>query len=81
VCAESGGIRIYHGQIGDEILHVHCYCDGREDQYRLFSGLVLFTLVVPPLQPGEVGPYPVWGAWFSSRLPLEGTGHIHIFGS
>jgi hypothetical protein len=32
-----------------------------------------FQLVVPPLQPGLVGPYPVWGTWFSSHLPLEGT--------
>jgi hypothetical protein len=29
---------------------------------------------VPPRQAGVVGPYPVWGIWVSSRLPLEGTG-------
>jgi hypothetical protein len=30
-------------------------------------------LVVAPLQPGVVEPYPVWGRWFSSHLLLEGT--------
>jgi hypothetical protein len=39
---------IYYGQIGDEILHIHCYCEGRKDQYKLFPGLVLFMLVAPP---------------------------------
>jgi hypothetical protein len=37
------------------------------------SGLVLFRLLILTLQPGAVGPYPVWGAWFPSRLPLEET--------
>jgi hypothetical protein len=32
-----------------------------------------FKLVVLPLQPGEVGPYPVRGTYFPSRLLLEGT--------
>jgi hypothetical protein len=32
-----------------------------------------FKLVVPPLQSGALGLYPVRGAWFPSRLPLEGT--------
>jgi hypothetical protein len=33
----------------------------RVEKWRrdLLSGLVLFRLVVPPLQPGVVGPYPV----------------------
>jgi hypothetical protein len=29
--------------------------------------------VVPPLQPGVVGSYPVWGTWFLSRLLRERT--------
>jgi hypothetical protein len=33
-----------------------------------------------PFQPGVVMPYPVWGDWFPSRVLLEGTGHIQIFG-
>jgi hypothetical protein len=37
-------------------------------------GLVLFRLLVPPLQSGVVGSYLVWGIWFSSRLLLQGTG-------
>jgi hypothetical protein len=37
-------------------------------------------LVTPPVQPGVMGPYPVWGVWFSSHLPLEGTGCIQNFG-
>jgi hypothetical protein len=31
-----------------------------------------FKLVVPPLQPGLVGPNPIWGMWFPNDLPLEG---------
>jgi hypothetical protein len=42
----------------------------------LFLGLDIFRLVAPPLQPGVVGPYSVWGIWFSNHLLLEGTGHI-----
>jgi hypothetical protein len=34
----------------------------------LLSGLVLFSLVAPPLQPGVVGLYPVRGVWFSNHL-------------
>jgi hypothetical protein len=71
--------RIYSEQTDGEILPVHGYRDGRVDRYRSFSGLVLFSLVVPLLQLGVVGPYLIWGAWFPSRLPLEGTGHIWIF--
>jgi hypothetical protein len=71
---------IYYGQIGDEILPIHCYCEGRKDQYKLFLGLVLFMLVAPPLLSGVVGPYPVRGAWFPSCLLMEETGHIQIFG-
>jgi hypothetical protein len=69
--------RIYSGQTGGEILHVHNYRDEREDPYRLFVGLILFRLVTPPLGIGVVGPYLVQGgAWFPSRLLLEGTGCI-----
>jgi hypothetical protein len=44
-----------------------------KDWCRLLPGLVLFSLVAPPLQPGVVGAYPVYGTWFPSRLLLEGT--------
>jgi hypothetical protein len=71
--------RIYSGWVGGKILTDRKYCDEREDQYRLFLGLILFKLVVPSLQPGVVGPYLVRGTWFPSRLPLEGTDHIQIF--
>jgi hypothetical protein len=66
--AKSGGIRIYRGQTGDEILPIYCYCDGRVDHYRLFPGLVLFRLVAPPLHQGVVEPYLSRGAWFPSCL-------------
>jgi hypothetical protein len=67
----AGGMRIYSGQTGGEILPVRGYHGGREDWYGLFPGLVLFRLVAPPLQQGVLGPYLVWGAWFLSRLLLE----------
>jgi hypothetical protein len=47
--------------------------------HALLSGLLLFRLVVPPLQLGVVGPYPVWGVWLLSHLLLEGTECIQIF--
>jgi hypothetical protein len=71
--------RIYSGLVGGKILTVRRYCDGREDQYALFPGLVLFRLVTPPLQPGVVGPYPIWDTWFPSRLSLKGTSRIQKF--
>jgi hypothetical protein len=40
--------------------------------------------VAPSLQPGEVGSFLVQGVWFSSHLPLEGTGRdeiMHMFGA
>jgi hypothetical protein len=43
-------------------------------------GLVLFRLATPPHQPRVVGPYPVRGAWFPNRMPLEGTSSIQILG-
>jgi hypothetical protein len=64
--------RIYSGWVGDIILTV---C-----KYRLFMGLILFRLVALPLQPRVLGSYLVWSTWFSSRLPLEGTDRIQIFG-
>jgi hypothetical protein len=42
----------------------------------LLPGLVLSRLVAPPLQPGVVGPYPIQGVWFPSRLLQEGTSRI-----
>jgi hypothetical protein len=47
----------YSAQMGGEILFVHSYRDGREDRYGSGMGLVLFRLVIPPLQLGGVGPY------------------------
>jgi hypothetical protein len=47
----------YSEQTGGEILFVHDYRDGRVDRYGSSKCLVLFRLVVPPLQPGGVGPY------------------------
>jgi hypothetical protein len=50
--------------------------------HGLLLGLILFKLVVPPLQERVVGLYPVQGVWFTSRLLLVGTvisrfiGHI-----
>jgi hypothetical protein len=41
--------------------------------------LVLFRLVVPPVQPGVVESYLVRGARFPSHLLLMGTDCIQIF--
>jgi hypothetical protein len=43
--------RSYSGQTGGEIMFVHGYRYGREDRCGLLTDLVLFSLVVPPLQP------------------------------
>jgi hypothetical protein len=51
-----------------------------EDRYGSLSDLILFRLVTPPLQPGEVVPYLVWGVWFSSCVLLEEIGRTKIFG-
>jgi hypothetical protein len=40
---------------------------------RLLPDLVLFRLVVPPLQPGVVGPFLVRGIGLPSHVSLEGT--------
>jgi hypothetical protein len=53
---------IYNGQTCGEILLARDYRDGREDQYELFSGQILFRLLAHPLQPGVVGPYLLHGA-------------------
>jgi hypothetical protein len=66
--------RSYSRQEGGEILLVCGYHDGREVRYGSGPGLVMFRLVVYPLQPGVLGLYLIWGAWFPSRLPLEKTG-------
>jgi hypothetical protein len=72
-------VRIYNGQTGGEILPVCGYHDGRHVWCILLLDFVLFRLVAPPLQPGVVGPYLVWGAWFPNLLPLGGTCHVYIF--
>jgi hypothetical protein len=40
---------------------------------QIVFGFSSFKLVVPPLQPGVVEPYPVRGSWFPNHLALEGT--------
>jgi hypothetical protein len=72
-CAPSRVMRSYNEWTGDEITFICGYRGEREDRNGFGLGLVLFRLVAPPLQPGVVEPYPVRGAWFHSRLPLEGT--------
>jgi hypothetical protein len=52
--------RRYNGQAGGEILLVRSYHDGREVCYGSGMGLVLFSMVVPPLQSRVVGPYQAW---------------------
>jgi hypothetical protein len=44
---------------GGEILLVHDYKDGRKDWCGLLSGLVIFRLVIPPIQSEVVGSYSV----------------------
>jgi hypothetical protein len=61
---------------GGKILPAHIYHNEKKQRRGLLSGLVLFRLVAPPLQPGLVGPYPIRGVWFYSRLLLEGTDRI-----
>jgi hypothetical protein len=73
-CMPSRGARIRQvGLTGGKILSAHGHLCGGKEWCRLLPGLVLFRLVVPPLQPGVVGPYPVWGTWFPSHLLLEGN--------
>jgi hypothetical protein len=39
-------------------------------------GFSFFRLVAPTLQPGVVGPCPVWAVWLPSHLLLDRTGCI-----
>jgi hypothetical protein len=67
--------------IGGEILPAHEYRNwGGCVDVVLLSGLVLSKLVDPPIQTGVVGPYPVRGVWFPSRLLLVRNSRIKIFG-
>jgi hypothetical protein len=49
------------GLTGGKILSAKGYRDRRKYWCGLHPGLVLFRLVIHPLQLGVVGPYPVWG--------------------
>jgi hypothetical protein len=68
---EPGGGKRWSGLTGGEILPAHDYQDGGMCWRGLLQSLALFSLVVPPLQVGVVGPYSVRGVWFPNRLPLE----------
>jgi hypothetical protein len=68
---EPGGGKQWSGLTGGEILPAHDYQDGGTCWRGLLQSLALFSLVVPPLQLGVMGPYPVRGVWFPNRLPLE----------
>jgi hypothetical protein len=76
VCPGPGGRMRRSRLAGGEILPVYVYQDGGPYCRGLLPGLVLFRLVVSPLQPGVAGSYPIQNVWFPSRLPLEGTGRI-----
>jgi hypothetical protein len=70
-----------NGQTGGEILSSHVHHNEGKQMCGLLPGLVHFRMVVPPLQPGVVGPYPEWGVWLPSRLIREGIGRIKNCGS
>jgi hypothetical protein len=57
----SGRGEGWNGLTGGKILPAHDYHNEGKRWCGLLSGLVLFRLVVLPLQPGVVGPYPVRG--------------------
>jgi hypothetical protein len=79
-CVPSWGVRIRLTElIGGKILPTRGYRDGGKDWHRLLPGLVLFRLVIPPLQPKVMGPYVIHGTWFPSHLLLEGTGPYSDF--
>jgi hypothetical protein len=67
------------GPTSGKILLTYDYQDRGTYWCKLLPSLILFRLVVPPLQSGVVAPYLVQGAWFPSRLPQEGTSRIQIF--
>jgi hypothetical protein len=59
-CVPSRGTRIRQvGLIGGEILPARDHLGEGKDWCGLLPGLILFRLVVPPLQPGVVGLYPI----------------------
>jgi hypothetical protein len=53
--------RVYDKRTGCEIMSVHACRDETEDQYVSLSDLILFRLMAPPLQPGEMESYLIWG--------------------
>jgi hypothetical protein len=53
-------MRSYSGLTDGEILLTRGHRDESKDRNGSGPDLVLFRLVVPPLQSGVVGPYPVW---------------------
>jgi hypothetical protein len=67
-------------QIGGEIKPAHVYYNEKNVTVWIIPSLVLFRLVAPPLQPGVVEPYMVWGVWFPNYLLLERTHRIENFG-
>jgi hypothetical protein len=81
--ARGLGLTLGRGGMDKQVVksYLHVPIVGWKKRKRgLLLGLVLFSLVVPPLQPRVVGLYLVWGVWFPSRLPLEGTGRIQNVG-
>jgi hypothetical protein len=76
----SHGARIsYDGLTGGKILPTHGHLDREKDWFELLLGLVLFRLVVPPLQPGVVGTYPVWVFDSLAVYCWREMGHIQIY--
>jgi hypothetical protein len=73
--SQIGGGEMRSKLTGGEILSAHGYQDGG-CWHGLLPELVIFRLVVPPLQSGVVGSYRILGVWFPSHLQLEGTGRI-----
>jgi hypothetical protein len=65
---------------GGEFLPAYYYDNRGVHWHGLLPDLVLSKLVVPPLQPRMVGPYPICDVWFPNGLLLVGTGHNQIYG-
>jgi hypothetical protein len=57
----AGGLGFAPDRTGCEIMSVHACRDETEDQYVSLSDLILFRLMAPPLQPGEMESYLIWG--------------------
>jgi hypothetical protein len=53
----------------------------RSDGHGSFSGLVLFRLVAPPLQPGVVGLFPSMGCMVPQLFTTGGNDRIQNVGS